>query len=231
MLNILFAAGAKRWPDYEPILTQGFADAGLDVHLAFDLPPAQVDYIIYAPDSDLQDLSPYVNCKGVLSVWAGVEALLRNDTITQPLCRMVDDDGLARGMMEWVTGHVLRYHLGMDRHIVNPDRIWDCSPPPLASQRKVTVLGLGALGQTCARMLADIGFQVSGWSRNQKSIDGITCFSGDDGLVTAMAGAEILVLLLPFTPATGNVVNADTLSLLAKGAYVINPGRGPVDRR
>lgn len=228
MLNILFAAGHDRWPDYEPYLTQGFADAGLQVHLAFDLPPAQVDYIIYAPDSDLKDLTPYVNCKGVLSVWAGAEAIIGNKTITQPLCRMVDDEGLAQGMVEWVTGHVLRHHLGMDRHIINPDNDWICDAPPLAQQRKVTVLGLGELGQACAKMLAHIGFQVSGWSRNLKFIDGISCHAGEDGLKTALTDAEIVVLLLPATAATENVLNSDTLSLLAKGAFVINPGRGPL---
>ncbi len=228
MLNILFAAGDDRWPEYRPLLTDRFDKEELEVNLSLEIAPEDVDYIIYAPDSALQDLSPYVNCKAVMSVWAGAEAIVGNQTITQPLCRMVDSEGLARGMVEWVTGHVLRYHLGMDRHIVNPDQIWHCDSPPLAQQRKVTVLGLGELGQACANMLATIGFQVSGWSRNLKSIEGITCHAGDDGLISALTDAQFVVLLLPSTPATENVINAERLAVLAKGAFVINPGRGPL---
>ena len=41
-------------------------------------------------------------------------------------------------------------------------------------------------------------------------------------------GAQGVVLLLPKTPATENTLNADTLALLAPGAFVLNPGRGPL---
>ena len=34
------------------------------------------------------------------------------------------------------------------------------------------------------------------------------------------------MLLLPDTPATTNILDADTLALLPRGAVVINPGRG-----
>ena len=41
-------------------------------------------------------------------------------------------------------------------------------------------------------------------------------------------GAQIVILLLPDTPATTNTLDARTLALLAPGAFVINPGRGPL---
>jgi len=47
-------------------------------------------------------------------------------------------------------------------------------------------------------------------------------------LNAALKGAEIVILLLPQTPQTENILNAQTLSLLAPGAVVINPGRGPL---
>jgi glyoxylate/hydroxypyruvate reductase A len=36
------------------------------------------------------------------------------------------------------------------------------------------------------------------------------------------------VLLLPDTPATQNILNAETLAQMPKGAFIINPGRGPL---
>ncbi|WP_338550231.1 2-hydroxyacid dehydrogenase [Roseovarius phycicola] len=226
-INVLFAAKAERWATYEPTLKQAFGELGLDVNLRTEIPPEDVDYIVYAPNSDLQDFIPFTRTKAVLGLWAGVEDVVGNQTLIQPFARMVDE-GLTRGMVEWVTGHVLRHHLGMDIHILGQDGLWRDHVPPLATDRSVTILGLGALGQACAEALAFLGFTVTGWSRSAKEVPGVTCLSGNDRLAEALSGAEIVVLLLPSTPQTENTLNADTLALLAPGAVVINPGRGPL---
>lgn len=226
-VNVLFSARPALWPVYEPLLNTGLADAGVKATIATDLPPDQVDYIVYAPNGGLVDFTPYTRAKAVLSLWAGVEKIASNDTLTVPLARMVDH-GLTQGMTEWVVGHVLRYHLGIDRHITVQDGVWAPDPPPLATQRSVCVLGLGALGQAAAQALAALNFNVTGWSRSAKDVSGVTCLHGPDGLRVALSQAEILVLLLPETAATENNLNADTLALLPKGARILNPGRGPL---
>ncbi|SPF77851.1 2-hydroxyacid dehydrogenase [Pseudoprimorskyibacter insulae] len=228
MITVLFAALPDRWAEYEEPLRRALDDTGLAYDLVTEAAPETVDYIVYAPNSKVQDFRPYTKAKAVLNLWAGVENVVKNDTLTVPLARMVDEEGLTQGMVEWVTGHVLRHHLGMDAHIVNPDHDWVPKAAPLAFDRPVTILGLGVLGAACGQMLARLGFPVTGWSRSEKRIDGIRCLHGDDGLAEALTGAQILVLLLPNTPATESVVNADRLALLAPGAAIINPGRGPL---
>ncbi|UWS80453.1 glyoxylate/hydroxypyruvate reductase A [Phaeobacter sp. G2] len=224
MIKVQFAARSERWESYQAPLKAAFCQAGLQVDLRKDHPAAEVDYVIYAPNSDLQDFTSYTACKAVLSLWAGVETITGNPTLTQPLCRMVDP-GLTAGMVEWVTGHVLRYHLDLDRSLNTQDR-WTPVVPPLAQERPVTLLGLGALGAACARALAQLGFPVTGWSRSAKSLAGITCEHGNEGFQNALHQAQILVLLLPDTPATDNILNAKTLAMLPKGARILNPGRG-----
>ncbi|WP_170427076.1 2-hydroxyacid dehydrogenase [Ruegeria arenilitoris] len=226
-VNVLFSAHPEQWPVYEPLLSEGLTQAGLDFYLATEFEPDQVDYVVYSPASGLLDFSPFTRLKAVLSLWAGVEKIAGNDTLTVPLARMVDD-GLMQGMTEWVVGQVLRYHLGMDRYITVQDGVWAPDAPPLATQRHVCVLGLGALGEAAARALAALNFNVTGWSRTAKDIPGVTCLHSAEGLRAALSSAEILVLLLPDTPATENAMNADTLALLPKGARIINPGRGPL---
>lgn len=231
MVNVLFAALPMRWDQYETPLRKSFEDVGLEVELTpsnapFD--PAEIDYVIYAPNSEIQDFTPFSRCKAVLNLWAGVEDIVGNETLTMPLTRMVDF-GLTEGMIEWCTGHVLRHHLGMDAHIHGQDGVWRAGiVPPLARDRIITILGLGALGSAVAQALRALNFQVRGWSRSLKQVDGIACYAGDDGLREALTGAEGVVLLLPNTPATENTLNASTLSLLAEGAFIINPGRGPL---
>jgi glyoxylate/hydroxypyruvate reductase A len=224
-INVLFAARPESWEAYREALPAAFAAKGLKVDLRQEFPPEEVDYIVYAPNSRVQDFRPYTRAKAVLNLWAGVENVVHNETLTIPLCRMVED-GLTEGMVEWVTGHVLRHHLGTDTYVTRQDRAWTPVYPPLARDRRVVVLGLGELGSACARMLAALKFDVAGWSRTPRAIDGFRTFSGEHGLREALSGAEIAVLLLPLTPATESLMTAEKLSWLAPGAVLINPGRG-----
>ena len=226
-VNVLFAAKAERWPHYEGPLKDAIKDAGIDANISPDIPAHQVDYIVYAPNSDVRDFTPFTRAKAVLNLWAGVEGIVGNKTLNLPLARMVDP-GLTQGMVEWVCGHVMRHHLGMDAQIKGAAGVWTPVAPPLSWDRNVVVFGLGELGTACAQALAHFGFKTSGWSRSVKSIDNVTCLHGTDGLTDALAHAEIAVLLLPDTPATTNTFNADTLAQIPKGAVIINPGRGPL---
>lgn len=226
--TILFAAKYERWTTYEPHLRHALKAAGIsDAGLTTEAAPEDVDYIVYAPNSDVQDFTPYTRLKAVLNLWAGVENVTGNTTLKAPLARMVDA-GLTDGMVEWCVGHTLRHHLGMDAHIKGQDGVWRAGFPPLARQRPVTILGLGALGEATAQALTGLGYPVTGWSRSPKGIPGVTTHHGADGLQHALTSAQIVILLLPDTPATENILNAITLSHLPKGAMIINPGRGPL---
>ena len=128
--HILFKGGPNSWEEYEIPLSNALEKTGLEYHLAEDISPEQVDYIVYAPSSRLNDFKPYTRCKAVLCLWAGVETIIGNKSLTMPLTRMVDS-GMTRGMVEWVTGHVLRHHLGTDAHVLGQDGLWRSAIPPL----------------------------------------------------------------------------------------------------
>lgn len=225
MLTILMAAGPGNWTRYRPHLEQALARAGLAARLVQEAPADQVDYIVYAPSASLQDFSPFTRARAVLSLWAGVERIAPNQSLTMPLCRMVDP-ALTEGMVEWVTGHTLRHHLGLDRYSHNPARLWDPTCPPLARDRKVAMLGTGALGEACARALLALNFRVEGWGRSAKTLTGLTCHHGPEGLRAVLDGADFVVTLLPRTPQTENTLNARSLGWTKRGAVVLNPGRG-----
>ena len=228
VLTIYFAAGQSRWPDYEAPLRTALAEAGIEAELSPQCDdPSGVDYVIFAPGGEIADFTPFTRTKAVLNLWAGVEKIVSLPGLTQPLCRMVDP-ALTSGMVEWVVGHCLRHHLGMDRHIINPAHIWDPTCSPIASERPIAMLGMGALGEACARSLQALGFPVTGWSRTPKTLEGLPCQHGEDGLRSALGSAQIAVLLLPSTPNTQGLLNAERLALMPKGAVILNPGRGPL---
>lgn len=217
-MRVLFAA--TDWDDWAPHLRA----ACPEMDLTRDGDPAGFDAIIYAPGGPLTDFTPYSNVRLVQSLWAGVERIVGNTTLTQPLARMVDP-GLALGMSEWCLGWAMRAHLGMDRY--RQDGVWrNDVVPPLASGRAVTVLGMGELGGAVARLLARIGFDVAGWSASGRGPDGVQMFAGPDGLPQALARAEILICLLPDTPDTRDLLDARRLAMLPDGAAILNPGRG-----
>ena len=230
MTRVLFSAPKTDWEEYQSHLQTAFTEAGVDAVLEHSLvpeAPETVDYIIYAPSSKLRDFAPFASVKLVQNLWAGVEEVVGNPTLTQPLARMVDE-GLTQGMVEWCVGHVMRHHLGMDAQITRQDGVWNPIVPPLAQDRRVTVLGLGELGRAVCAALVGLGFDVRGWSRSLRDVPGATSFSGERGLTEALTSADFVVLLLPQTAATENVMNTDRLALLAEGAVLINPGRGPL---
>ena len=224
MLTVLFAAPAV-WEEYRDVLPAALAKTGIATQVVTEGDPATVDYIIYAPSAPLQDFRPFTRAKAVLSLWAGVERVVGNATLTQPLCRMVED-GLTEGMVEWVVGHVMRHHLSLDRYSHNPARVWDPTCPPLARSRRVAMLGMGALGTAAAKALQALHFQIAGWSRTAKDVPGIPCHSGEVGLADVLRNADFVVTLLPKTPETENLLNAGTLALMKRGAVILNPGRG-----
>lgn len=228
MTRVLFAGTDQNWQTYRRLIPEALKARGITAEFSRDMPPEDVEYMVYSPIGPVRDFSPYTNLKAVLSLWAGVEKIVGNPSLTAPLCRMVDE-GLRQGMAEWVSGHCLRYHLGMDAHILNPDHLWqEDSAPPLAQKRRIGILGLGELGQACAEMLGGIGFEVAGWSRSAKELAGIRCFQGEDGLESLLARSDILVLLLPQTSETTHIINAKTLAMLPARARILNPGRGPL---
>jgi glyoxylate/hydroxypyruvate reductase A len=92
-------------------------------------------------------------------------------------------------------------------------------------------MGLGALGSAAAVALRSLGFRVAGWSRTPKTLPDIEIFRGDDGLDAFLRRTEILVCLLPATPATQGMLDRKLIRKLkrdgaAGGAYLINAARG-----
>lgn len=216
-MRVLFAARAESWDVWGPALRA----ACPEMELLREGDPASFDAIIYAPNGPLTDFTPFTNVRLVQSLWAGVERIVGNATLTQPLARMVDP-GLRQGMAEYVTGWAMRLHLGMNTYA--QDGVWrNGVVPPLASERPVTILGMGELGQAAAAMLGAVGFPVTGFSASGRGVPGVQVTRD---LNAALAGAQIVVTLLPDTPETRGLLNARTLALLPTGAMIINPGRG-----
>jgi glyoxylate/hydroxypyruvate reductase len=177
-------------------------------------------------------LAQFPNLRAIFSLGAGVDALLRDSRLPQvPIVRIVDPD-LTLRMTEYVVLHTLMIHRQQRRYDAQQrERVWHELDQPAAHEVAVGVMGLGVLGRAAATALARLGFQVAGWSRTPKSIDGVATFHGPEGLDAFLARSEILVCLLPHTPATEGIISHRLLGRLKRdgalgGSFLINAGRG-----
>jgi glyoxylate/hydroxypyruvate reductase A len=137
------------------------------------------------------------------------------------------DRALTQGMSEYVLYWVIHYHRRMgDYADMVARKQWANLLQADTRLRRVGILGLGELGTDAARKLVALEFDVAGWSRSPKDIDGVESFTGEAGLAPFLARTEILACLLPLTPETEGIINRDTLAALPEGAVVINSARG-----
>jgi len=200
----------------------------MDLRISPDTGPLEdIEYLIVA-GLDYSPLDRYPNLKAILSQWAGVNHILEDKTLPAgiPVIRM-SDLSLKGGMIEYISYHTLRHHLRAKAYEAQQkERLWKGLSVPFAPQRHVGILGLGALGSTVAQALAHLGFQVHGWSRSLKTIEGVTCHAGPGALKDMLQVSEILVCLLPLTDETTDILNANLFAQLPLGAYLINVGRG-----
>ncbi|MBO22900.1 MAG: glyoxylate/hydroxypyruvate reductase A [Rhodospirillaceae bacterium] len=202
----------------------------LDVRVWPDVGNADdVEYVLaWKPPPGALTVLP--NLAVVFSLGAGVDHLLADPDFPDHVAVVrVVDPYLTAGMREYVVLHTLRYHKNqpaLDQQ--QCDHVWDDRARELrqADERGVGILGLGELGHACAEALTRLGFDVAGWSRTPRDIPGITCFDGRGGLDALLGRTEILVCLLPLTPETEGILDADLFSKMPKGACLINAARG-----
>jgi len=189
--------------------------------------PSQVEVALVAkPPAGA--LAGFPRLRLVQSLWMGVDGLLADPTLPRgtPIARLVDP-GMVAAMSETVLARVLDWHRHFFRYRAQQARReWAARPQFLASDRTVGLLGLGELGRDAAAKLRALGFNVCGWSRRPKRVDGVECFHGESGLAEVLERSGALVCLLPLTAATKGILNARAFARLPEGACVISVARG-----
>lgn len=217
------AALAGAFPDREVIDLGDPDTAGRDLS-------ASAYAVLWKPDPSL--FIRAANLKVLFSGGAGVDHVLTLPGLPDlPIVRFVDRS-LTDRMSEWVVLNCL-YHLRhMGRYLKQQrDKVWDeIALQPEARDVTVGVMGLGVLGQDAARKLKVMGFDVIGWSRRRREIDGIDTYD-EDRIDAFLARTDILVGLLPLTPETRGLYDSSLFSRLRQDGALgkpvfLNAGRG-----
>lgn len=178
----------------------------------------------------LQDDHPkrYPNLKLVQKLGAGVETIVGNPGLPGHVrIARLKPDAPAQGIAEWFLAYILRHQRHMPFYEAAQQRAeWAPKEPGYSPDTVVGVLGLGHIGARTARMLRDVGFQVMGWSRSPKQIDGVTCLHDDSALPGLLARCDHVCAILPSTPETVGMFDGTLLSAMKPGSQLLNAGRG-----
>lgn len=221
-LNILFASTKEKPEFWFPLLQKALP---ADRFYAWpEVNGGDIDVAIVAthPEGTFANLP---RLKLIQSLWMGVENIIGDAELPRgvPVARLIDP-GMVAAMGETVIAYVLDWH----RHFwcyreFQRQKVWKRRRQYLASDRTVGILGLGELGGTIARKLLAMDFNVAGWSRRPKQLEGVYCSTDLEEVVRS---SNALVCLLPLTEKTKGIVNSKILSLMPKEGCLINVARG-----
>lgn len=173
-------------------------------------------------------LAGFPHLELVSSFGAGVEHIMQDPSLPPgvTITRIVDDS-LSVSMRNYVLMAVLniqRQFRQLQQHQANGQWI---KPEQVELPLRIGVLGLGALGGRIARDLHRLNFQVYGFSRRKKIIEGVTTYCSEaKQLPTFLSRINLLVNVLPHTPDTEGILDFLMLSMLPPRSYLVNVGRG-----
>ncbi|PAU93506.1 glyoxylate/hydroxypyruvate reductase A [Aliifodinibius salipaludis] len=173
-------------------------------------------------------LDGFPNLKAVSSLGAGADHLLSDESLPKSIdiCRVVSPS-LVQQMKEYILAAVLNIQRNFVRYIrQNDNRTWQPHDHPSPKELQVGVMGLGELGRPTAKQLTQLGYQVSGWSRSAKEIEGVNTFAGKDELHPFLNNIYILICLLPLTDETKGILNLDIFKQMHDRGWIINAARG-----
>jgi glyoxylate/hydroxypyruvate reductase A len=211
----LAATGWDTWQVWQRALAAAMPEAQwLDLAQA-RREPADVDAAVVAnpPPGSLQGLP---KLRLIQSLWAGVDRLLADATLPAgvPVARMVDP-AMTAAMAETALWAVLSLHRGFFAYAQRQrEGRWRVHAQRRADEVRVLVLGQGEMGRAAAARLAAQGYAVQGWRRDGSA------------LAPRLAAADIVVNLLPLTPATTGLLDARFFAALPPQAALVNLGRG-----
>jgi glyoxylate/hydroxypyruvate reductase A len=182
--------------------------------------------LLWGPPAEL--FNGLENLEVIFSIGAGVDSLLACSALPAkvPIVRMVEPE-LTAGMVEFCLFQVLRFHRLM--HCYERQRaqcVWKELPQLPARDTTVGVMGMGVLGLALAKQLQSLNYNVIGYRRQSKPNDAIEMFYGEGQVEAFLRQTMILVMLLPATEQTRQIINRETLAMLPPKACLVNAGRG-----
>jgi len=172
-------------------------------------------------------LKGFKNLKLIFAMGAGVDHILKDDTIPEhiPICRVVDPQ-MAFSMTNYILMALLNHHRSFYEFQSSQNRKHWAQFEFIERPVKVGVLGIGYLGMRAANKIHDLGFSVVGYSNSSKKT-AFPSFFGNE-FNEFIEQINVLICTVPYTPKTHGLLNYELFQKLKHPTYLINVSRGNV---
>jgi phosphoglycerate dehydrogenase-like enzyme len=226
------------WTDHDKPYREAIARAGLeDGRMRFAFLPRSVEpdeallaeaEALFAWGAPPGMLARMPRLRWIQALTAGVEAWLARPDL-RPEVVLTCARGTHRVQMpENILGAL--FHITKPYHAAVLDqreRRWTRRVSETLAGKTLGILGLGAIGREVARKAAALEMRVIGTRRGGAgAIEGVERVLGPDGTEAVLAESDFVLLLLPTTPETEDLINARRLRAMKRSAWLINFARG-----
>ena len=218
--------------EYKALLEKNIPEA------EFMICTSREDMEKYAPEAEIalvgmtfpQDVFKRMpKLEWIQALAAGVEGYIQNAEQFKhiPVCRIAGAFG--KYMAEYVLAYVLYFCQNIPRVLkAQREKKWDPFRMEFIHQKTLGVMGLGHIGQVVAQKARDAGMRVVSWDMARAEAPFVERQFGSQEVSGFLKEADFVVLTLPATPATKNMVNRDFFKAMKKTAYLINICRGAI---
>lgn len=184
--------------------------------------PGEIEFWSPPTPPDLGMLDQLTGVRVIQLRSAGADAWIGRIGPDVTLCdgRGIHDSSVA----EWVVGTVIGYLRDFPFYArMQAERRWTTRTSDELAGKRVLVLGAGSIGAAVEACLAPFGVTVTRVARSARA--GVHAVADLPSLLPA---ADIVVVLVPLTPATRGLVDATFLAAMPDGALLVNAARGAV---
>lgn len=195
--------------------------------------PAEILYaaVWHHPHDELQN---YPNLKAIFNLGAGADHIDTDPALSHfhnvPVVRLIDPD-VGIDMAHYALYWSMHFQRGFERYRQQATaRHWRRFMRPRACEWRVTVLGLGRIGEYIAEQIQQVGFIAQAWNRSPKQLDGVRVFAGYEQLNQALSESDVVINCLPLNDQTTNLLDDERLGAMPEGSHLISISRGAVLR-
>lgn len=197
----------------------------------FDAHLAEAE-IIYGPGPPKNVIARAPKLKWIQTTDAGVDDFLDSDIIGSSVIVTNTSGITAISIGECVLEMMLMFVKKMPLCFqLKQERQWKTFSLTVLHSKTVGIVGLGSIGRQVARLSKVFGMRVLATRRSTRSATrtrNVDILFSQDQLPQLLSDSDFVVLALPLTPETNNLIGEEELLTMKPTAYLINIGRGNI---
>ena len=225
-MAIIIASDIKNLEPWTSALKK--ADASVEIMTMDEVKDKSLVEFVLAWNYPHGRFREYPRLKTIYSMGAGVDHLLNDPFLPENIkvVRIIDPR-LSQDMYEFALA-VIMNRLRMLTHFRENQKqgTWKKKRYMRISDVRIGMMGAGEIGNHIALKLHKSEFKVTGWGRTRGQTTPYRKYYGSGQFEDFLKATDILICLLPLTPATENIINKQNMQMLPKNAWIVNLGRG-----